>query len=161
MVFVQLAHSCSTSTARRLIKQWTICVCEVIVHETAQTKRVTTRGNCAERDGGKSLKYTIVAMEVYNYDNNLATVSCFFPLSKGRRATALKHSLRSCEHKNEMASKSRRERERKTVVGHKMQRDKTQMWNEWRWVQWRGFCSRCLSKHTVTFNTSSNVVRSE
>lgn len=110
-------------------------MCEVIVHETAQTKRVTPRGNCAERDRGKSLKYTIVAMEVYNYGNNLATVSCFFPLSKGKRATALKHSLRSCEHKNEMASKSRRERERKTVrrkavVGHKMQRDKTQMWNE-------------------------------
>lgn len=62
-------------------------MCEVIVSETAQTKRVTPRGNCAERRQGKSLKYTIVAMEVHNYGNNLATVSCFFPLSKGKESS--------------------------------------------------------------------------
>ncbi len=82
------------------------------------------RGNCAERDGGKSLKYTIVAMEVYNYGNKLATVSCFFPLSKGKRATALKHSLRCYEHKNEMRERERKTVRWKAVVGHKMQREK-------------------------------------
>ncbi len=63
-------------------------------------------------------------MEVYNYGNNLATVSCFFPLSKGKRATALKHSLRCSEHKNEMRERERKTVRWKAVVGHKMQREK-------------------------------------
>lgn len=55
-------------------------------------------------DGGKSLKYTIVAMEVHNYGNNLATVSCFFPLSKGKESSRSQTFLK----KFEMVSKSKR-----------------------------------------------------
>lgn len=84
LVHIFLTLNSSPGPTGRIIKQWRLCVCEVIVHKATQTKRVTTKRNKAAKTGGeKATGYTIVAMEWYKYGNNPASVKVCFLLSNG------------------------------------------------------------------------------
>ncbi len=78
---------------------------------------------CRERRGKKPEVYNCCHGSVQLWQQT-GHCELLFPFKQRKRATALKHSLRCSEHKNEMRERERKTVRWKAVVGHKMQREK-------------------------------------